>query len=176
MFNVPTYPDVKITLPTLFRETLQGEDSEISEDTIDCCIVMALNFNFGARLYDSVGEFIARVQKSHHGEFKKAAVAYLAKKGCDFSKKAMYGFFFEYGAIVALGTVVRHMPRHVMALMLWNERWFNWILTKATGGTHCLIRIDKSPYWKDNSFNSHLLSGKFNFRACCWELQDAEVK
>ena len=165
------------SLVSLFRSRLAGRDSKTTEKGIDCCIVIGLNNNVGSRLYASIGEYLHRVHgtvarpRSDPDGGRSYEIKYVLNLGCDFAKGSLVAPYWVYGAVAGFGLRHVRIPRVVMAFMLWGERWFNAILCAASLYTsHCLIRLDKSPYWKDNVTVSHVISARFNFAASCWEI------
>ena len=142
---------------------------------INSCLPIAINNIMGQKLYTSMFSFFRRGYKSRHSSFQNEAIAFVINNGTRLYKVCTYAPYMLQNKVMFLGLqsdCVFSSPAFRKLGSSCIEA--NLLLSTYVSRSHCLLRIDKSPFHEEPINSSHMIAARFNYIYSLWELQDSE--
>ena len=161
-----------------FRRSIPEHEAELEEVRYDACLMIALNHLCGVRVYDKMVQVfrLERLLGRYDRGFSltRAMCRFAEKRGFKFPEGALLLPYVRDGVLFALGIKKSYtFSPEQLAVLHWDMDGLNFMLSVACDNSHVLLRLDRTPYSGDLTYNSHMVACRWNPVHLCWEARES---
>ena len=174
-------------LPWLFRRTLPVQEYQLKDVRFDACLVIALNNLCGCRVFSTmfqVFSLLARNESPTTENYTKKGQKvtvypnmydFALRRGLPLDERAFLLPYYRDGVLYPLGIrQVYEFTQEQIAVLHWDVQALNFLLSSAARTSHILLRLDRTRYGGDLTYNSHMVACRWNVIHCCWEARESD--